>query len=318
VENSLDTNKKSFSSRKGLFLITGSNGLLGQKIIHRWAENPDFDLIATARGENRLVEVSDFQYDSMDITNREEVLETLAKYKPDVLIHTAAMTNVDQCEEEREACWQLNVEPVRYLVEACEKNNVFLLHLSTDFIFDGTKGPLKEDEKPNPISFYGESKLAAEELVIQSKCSWAIARTVLVYGITEGMSRTNIVLWVKNSLENSKPIQLVNDQWRTPTLAEDLAIGCLLIAEKRAEGIYNISGEDFLNPYQMAIETADYFGLDKSLITETDGSKFTQKAKRPPKTGFVIDKAKKVLGYKPRSFKEGIALLATQLKKYGS
>ena len=297
-------------------LITGSNGLLGQKIVQQWKEEQNFELIATARGENRITEITGFQYVSMDITKEENVLEVISEYKPDYVINTAAMTNVDQCEEEQELCLQLNVVAVKNLIKACEKAGSFLLHLSTDFIFDGEEGPYLENAIPNPLSFYGQSKLDAEKLIQESSIKWAIARTVLVYGITEGMSRSNIILWVKNSLEQGKELQIVNDQWRTPTLAEDLAKGCLLICEKGAEGIFNISGKDLLNPYQMAMETVNFFGLDGSLITETDESKFKQKAKRPPKTGFVIDKAKELLNYKPKSFKEGIGILAEQIKKY--
>jgi len=134
-----------------------------------------------------------------------------------------------------------------------------------------------------------------------------------VYGIADDMSRSNIVLWVKKSLEEKKTIQVVNDQWRTPTLAEDLAEGCFLILKKEATGIFNISGKDFLSPYQMAIKTADFFGLDKSFIVESDSTKFTQPAKRPPKTGFIIDKAVNQLGYQPHSFEQGIDILAKQV-----
>ena len=142
---------------------------------------------------------------------------------------------------------------------------------------------------------------------------WAIARTVLVYGIAYDMSRSNIILWVKKSLEDGKNIKVVTDQWRTPTLAEDLAMGCYLIANQEAEGIFNISGKDLLTPYEMAIMTADYFELDKSLIAQADSSTFSQPAKRPARTGFVLDKARSILGYEPRSFTEGIAILAGQL-----
>ena len=295
-------------------LITGSNGLLGQKIVHQWARDKSFDLIATARGENRIEEVSGFEFCSLDITNREEVLSVISKYKPDCVVNTAAMTNVDQCEDEQEACTDLNVNAVKYLVEACEANNAFFLHLSTDFIFDGENGPYKEEDIAKPVSYYGESKLIAEQVIQDSSVKWAIARTVLVYGITEGMSRSNIILWVKNSVESEKSINVVNDQWRTPTLAEDLAQGCFLAATQTATGIYNISGEELLNPYQMAIKTADYFNLDKSFINETDGSKFQQAAKRPPKTGFIIEKAKKELGYKPHTFEEGIKIVDQQMQ----
>jgi dTDP-4-dehydrorhamnose reductase len=136
---------------------------------------------------------------------------------------------------------------------------------------------------------------------------------VLVYGIVEGMSRSNIVLWVKSSLEQGKSIQVVDDQFRTPTLAEDLAMGCWLIVKKQAQGIFNISGEEGLTPYEMALQVADYWQLDHSLINKADSSTFTQPAKRPPITGFVIDKAKSILGYQPHRFKEGIELLSTQL-----
>ncbi len=296
-------------------LITGSNGLLGQKLIDLMAPLEGVDLIATARGGDRYPHGNaPYTFESMDITNSAEVDKVITALQPDFVINTAAMTNVDQCEDDREGCWQLNVLAVEYLINACQKTGAFLLQLSTDFIFDGENGPYKEEDLPNPISYYGESKLQAEKLIQESKLNWAIARTVLVYGIAHDMSRSNIILWVKKSLEEGKEIKVVNDQWRTPTLAEDLANGCFLILQHKAKGIFNISGDDLLSPYEMAIMTADYFSLDKSYMKEVDGSIFTQRAKRPPKTGFNLEKAKQKLGYKPVSFKEGIAFLAGQIK----
>jgi len=295
-------------------LLTGSNGLLGQKLVKLITEETSHDLVATSRGDNRL-KASNFKYISLDITNKQEVDTIIDEVKPDVVINTAAMTNVDQCEADKENCDLLNVESVRYIVEASERNNCFLVHLSTDFIFDGNDGPYSEDAEANPVSYYGESKLKAEEIIKNYNLEWSIVRTVLVYGIAEDMSRSNIILWVKKSLEKNVQINVVDDQWRTPTLAEDLAKGCLLIAEKNAKGVFNISGKDMLTPYDMAIKTADFFNLDKSYILQTDGSKFTQVAKRPPRTGFVLDKAINELGYNPVSFDEGIAILADQIKE---
>jgi dTDP-4-dehydrorhamnose reductase len=186
--------------------------------------------------------------------------------------------------------------------------------VSTDFIFDGTKELLDENAVPNPVNYYGESKLAGENVIRESDISWAILRTVLVYGVTQDMSRSNIVLWVKKSLEEGKTIQVVSDQWRTPTLAEDLAMGCYLAARKKAKGIFNISGKEYLSAYDIAIRTADFFKLDKSLIKETDSTKFTQPARRPPKTGFIVEKARRELGYEPHSFEEGLSVIASQLK----
>lgn len=295
-------------------LITGANGLLGQKLMAQLEEDTYWNVLATSRGENRLPQ-SSFAYQSMDIEDRQQVMKTVADFRPDVILHTAAMTHVDQCELNREDCWRANVEATKYIIEAAEQQGAFLLHVSTDFIFDGEAGPYDEEAEPSPVNYYGESKLEAEKLVQQAKTPWAIARTVLVYGITNSLSRSNIILWVKNSLEEGKPIKVVDDQWRTPTLAEDLADGCLRIARQQATGIFNISGKDFLTPLDMATKTADFFGLDKSLMTRADSSTFTQPAMRPPRTGFIIDKACKQLGYSPRSFEEGIALVAQQIKQ---
>ncbi len=188
-----------------------------------------------------------------------------------------------------------------------------LVHISTDFIFDGSHGPLDESAKPNPLSYYGASKLAAEEIIKKSMLDWTILRTVLVFGITKDMSRSNIVLWVKKSLEEGKTIQVVNDQWRTPTLAEDLAVGCLLAAKKKARGVFHVSGSEMMTPFDIAIRTAEFFKLDKSLIKPTDSTKFKQPAVRPLKTGFIIDKARKELGYRPHTFEQGLSMVSQQL-----
>lgn len=293
-------------------LVTGSNGLLGQKLSGRLQEDKDIFLIATARGRS-AVKIARGEYHSLDISDREEVESILRLTKPDVVINTAAMTQVDDCETQRDACWKANVTAVENLVRCCQSLHIHLVHVSTDFIFDGSRGPLDENEIPNPVNFYGESKLAGEEVIRNSPISWAILRTVLVFGVTIDMSRSNIVLWVKNSLEQKKTIRVVNDQWRTPTLAEDLAEGCYLAAKKKAKGIYNISGKDFLSPYDIAIKTAEFFNLDRSLIKATDSTAFVQPARRPLKTGFIIDKARKELGYEPHSFEEGLAILSRQL-----
>lgn len=292
-------------------LITGSNGLLGQKLVELISTKED-QLIATAKS-TLVIALPRGEFHPLDITRLEDVEYAINKTKPDVIINTAAMTQVDQCETEKEKCWLNNVTAVENLVTVCTKTNTRLIHVSTDFIFDGTHGPLDELAVPNPLSYYGESKLAAEKIIQASDIDWAILRTVLVFGVTHDMSRSNIVLWVKKSLEEGKTINVVNDQWRTPTLAEDLAMGCYLAAKKKAKGIYNISGYEMMTPYDIAIKTSGFFGLDKSLIKQTDSTQFKQPAARPPKTGFIIDKAKKELGYQPRSFKEGLKILASQI-----
>ncbi|MDX5436537.1 MAG: SDR family oxidoreductase [Pontibacter sp.] len=294
-------------------LITGSNGLLGQKLAELLLPKEDIELLATSRGENKLAELyPTLLFRSLDVTDPEQVELVVSEFRPTHIIHTAAMTNVDQCETDRDGAILLNRDAVQYLVNACEKHEVHLVHVSTDFIFDGEDGPYDETAAANPVNFYGETKLMAEEIVQQAKCRWAILRTVLVYGVAYDYGRTNIVLWVRDSLQAGKVIKVVTDQFRTPTLAEDLAMGCWLAAEHDAEGIYNISGSEMLTPYDMAMQVADFFALDKSLIDKADANTFSQPAKRPARTGFIIRKAETELGYRPHTFAEGIRLVAEQ------
>lgn len=301
-------------------LITGSNGLLGQKLLDLYLEVREAQIIATARGVDRFPDWDGFgypytyTYQTMDVTNRDEVMLNITRYCPTTVIHTAAMTNVDTCEMEKEECRQLNVESVKYLVEACNQFQAHLIHLSTDFIFDGENGPYKEDDTPNPLSYYGQTKLEAEEYIKANANSYAIIRTILVYGIAHDMSRSNIVLWVRNSLSEGKTINVVDDQYRMPTLAEDLAKGCYLAEKLQAQGVYNICGKDYMNVYELANRVADYYNLDKSLIKKADSTSFTQPAKRPLRTGFDLTKSINELNYQPHSFEEGMAVLDKQLE----
>lgn len=297
-------------------LVTGSNGLLGQKIVYACLGKFKnvVELVATARGENRLIEQIGYAYQQMDISNHKDVLEVIEMHKPEVVIHAAAMTNVDACESDKEGCLQNNVHAVQYIVDACNKFGAHLVHVSTDFIFDGLNGPYTEEAEPNPVSYYGWSKAEAEKIVRESSNSWAILRTILVYGVADHMSRSNVVLWAKGALEKGNPINVVDDQYRMPTLAEDLAEGCLLAATQKANGVFNISGPDYMNIFELVTRVADHFDLDKSIVQRTDSSGLNQPAKRPPRTGFDLTKSRAILGYNPHSFEEGLAILAEQLK----
>lgn len=295
-------------------LITGANGLLGQKLVTLYSSNPGYSVVATSKSKARFDIQSDkLVFHKIDITCSEDVSTLVKVSRPDVIIHTAAITQVDDCQLNPQNCYKVNVEGTMNIVQACRETGAFLIHLSTDFIFDGKKGPYRETDQANPISIYGESKLEAEQIVQLTLENHAIVRTVLVYGYLPDTSRSNIVLWVYNSLRKGDSIRVVTDQLRTPTLAEDLALGCKLIADSGHKGVFHISGKDLLSPYEMAIQTARSYKLDERLIHKANSSNFTQPAKRPPKTGFIIDKAKNVLGYNPLSFTEGIIRLKDQM-----
>lgn len=295
-------------------LVTGSNGLLGQKITERLLETRQFKLIATSKGGNRFPTSEGYIYAEMDILNPKNVKKVIEKFQPDAIIHTAAMTNVDTCESEKELAYALNVGSVKTLVSLCEEHNIHLVHLSTDFIFDGANGPYDELAAPNPLSYYGITKLEAEEVIKNSVCRWAILRTIIVYGVVSDMSRSNIVLWAKGALEKGNPINVVNDQWRMPTLAEDLADCCLLAVEKDARGVYNASGKDMMSIAELVHRVADHWHLDKSLIHEVSAETLNQTARRPARTGFILDKTIVDLGYHPRSFEEGLTIVDRQFR----
>jgi dTDP-4-dehydrorhamnose reductase len=287
-------------------LVTGANGLLGQELIALLLQRKQI-VIATSKGPSRLEAsvASKLTYQDLDITDGLAVQKVITDFQPEAIIHAAAMTQVDECELNKIDCYNINVTATRFLIEAAKEVNAKLLYVSTDFIFDGSAGPYREDDEPKPLNYYGSTKLSAETEVMESGLHWAIARTVLVIGNAIG-TRSNIISWVKDKLSKGEKIKVVNDQFRTPTFTEDLARGIVLILEKNASGIYHISGKDLLTPYDIALKTAAHFRLDHSLIEKADVTSFSQPAIRPARTGFHIDKARRDLGYEPLSFDDGL------------
>jgi len=287
-------------------LVTGANGFLGYYLIQRLLEK-DFDVIATGKGTCRLpfTHHSRFVYTEMDFTDPYAVHDVFQKYGPAIVIHGGAMTKPDECEQNQWQAYIVNVEgTVTVLLNAAEYNSYFIF-LSTDFIFDGEKGLYNERDTPNPVNYYGRTKLEAEEAVKEYDYDWSIVRTVLVYG-KPILSRSNILSIVKEKLEKGEAYNVPDDQVRTPTYVEDLATGIIQLIEKRAKGVYHISGGDVLTPYQMACNAADHLGLDKRLIKRVTAADFSQPAKRPLRTGFDISKARAELDFEPISFKEGL------------
>ena len=296
-------------------LITGSNGLLGQKLLHKLRVDNAIKLIAISKGENRVSEKNSYTYFDLDITNKDAVAQLIASEKPQVIINTAAMTNVDLCEEKKEACDTLNVDAVQYLADACEKIDAHLIQISTDFIFDGEDGPYTEQDKPNPLSYYGLSKLKSEQLLQAHSVKWTVLRTIILFGVGENLSKGNIVLWAKGALEKGDLLNIIDDQFRAPTLAEDLADICILAAKKKAFGIFNASGKDIMSIYEIVERVAKHYGNSTDNLNKISTATLNQKAGRPPKTGFILDKAINELGYNPHSFEECLTIIDQQLKQ---
>ena len=288
-------------------LVTGSNGLLGQKIIEVLSGIETVGVIATSLNVDKIVDVKGYDFELLDLTNHVETAYITQTHNPDIIINTAAMTQVDKCEEQKAECWKINVEALKNLVKCSNDVKAHLIHLSSDFVFDGTGGPYSENDIPNPLSYYGFTKWEGEKIIEDQADKWTIVRTILVYGVNR-TTRSNIVLWVKNSLQAGKPIRVVNDQFRAPTLVDDLANACIEMGVREKTGIFHISGPEMMSIVDIAYKVAEYYKLDKSLITSISSAELNEIARRPGSTGFVLDKAKMEINYLPHTFEEGLKI----------
>jgi dTDP-4-dehydrorhamnose reductase len=290
-------------------LITGSNGLLGQKLVDLCLSQ-GISFLATSSGANRNSRCHQENYATLDITDEQNITEVLHAYKPTHLIHTAAMTNVDQCELHPEACDLVNRQSVQMLANYCQLHQIHFQLLSTDFVFDGLAGPYTEADQPNPLSVYARSKVEAEKIAQTTQdLHFSIVRTIIVYGEGEKLSRSNLILWAKNALQNGEPLQVVDDQFRAPTWAADLAWACLRICELNQTGIFHISGPETLSIYEIVLRLARFYNLSAEHIGKVSSEQLQQPAKRPPRTGFKLDKSRHILGYEPSTLEQTFALL---------
>ena len=294
-------------------VVIGSNGLLGQTLVNKLYKHSKYQLYAMASGENRNSKVVALNYFEIAITDFKSIKLQLNLIDPDFIINALAMTNVDVCEVEQTQCDVVNVSFVEQLARISFELGTHLIHISTDFIFDGVAGMYRENDTPNPINYYGLSKLKSEKVIQKTLLKYTILRTILVYGKVANMKSRNIVLWVKESLENKTLIRIVNDQFRMPTYVGSIADACVLAMEKQATGVYHISGNEYLSIYDLAVQIADFYNLPKELIQSIATSELSQKALRPPKTGFDLTKAIDELGFKPLNFAEGLAQFQNDL-----
>jgi dTDP-4-dehydrorhamnose reductase len=286
-------------------LVTGANGFVGYYLTKLLIDK-NMKVLATGKGECRLpFQSGNFSYRAMDFTNREEVKEVFVQFNPRVVVHCGALSKPDDCELNREAAFLVNVNGTIHLLNASAAHKAFFIFLSTDFVFSGEKGMYQEEDERNPVNYYGETKLMAEDEVMQYKNEWAIVRTVLVYG-KPFLSRQNILTNTAIALKKGEPLKIFCDQVRTPTYVEDLTRAIVSIIEKKATGIYHVSGEDVMTPYDMAVSVANHLGLNERLISAVEEKDFDQPARRPLKTGFDISKAKRNLGYQPIRFEQGL------------
>lgn len=295
---------------KNRVLITGSNGMLGQRAVEFYMSKENVDLLATSVEEKSVIDSVD--YVSSDVKDRDEIKKVIYDYCPDFVVHTAAFTNVDLSEKMREEAWKINVKGVEYIAEAARAIDAHIIHISTDYVFDGKDGPYSENAKPNPVGYYGRTKLASENALRISGTFFTILRTNVLYGIAHN-SRPDFVRWVFNSLNKKEKIRIVKDQINNPTFIDDLVQGINKIIEFKKTGIYNIGGKEYLSRYDFTLRIADFFNLDKILITPITTEELNQPARRPLKSGLITLKAETELGYKPHTISESLAAMKKEL-----
>lgn len=296
---------------KNRILITGSNGMLGQRVVQFYASKENVDLLATSVEDKSVTDL--VEYIPSDIKNRESIKKLIYDYCPDFIVHTAAFTNVDLSEKLREEAWKINVKGVEYISEVARAIDAHIIHISTDYIFDGRNGPYDENATPVPIGYYGRTKLASENVLRISGTFFTILRTNVLYGIAPN-SRPDFVRWVVKSLSDNQEIRIVKDQIGNPTFIDDLVQAINKIIEFRKTGVYNIGGKEFLSRYDFTLRIADFFGLDKRLITPITTEELNQPARRPLKSGLLILKAETELGYKPHTITESLSAMKKELE----
>ncbi len=297
-------------------LLTGSNGFLGHKLTELILQKPGYSLCCTSQSPNRNPQQEGYRFEQVDLVDFEAIRQLVEDVKPSHIIHAAALTSVEVCESKPDLCQRLNVDASAYFANLCAEKDIHLTFLSTDFVFDGKNGPYAEDDECRPCNAYGQSKWDAERLIEASGCRAAILRTILVYGVIADANRSNIVLWAKGKLENGEAIRAVSDQWRMPTWVDDLAAACLLALEKEAQGIYHISSETLYSIRELALLVAEHWHLDKSLLGEVSAAEIGQATNRPQKTGFILEKAKRELGFSPTSFTESLYTIDQQINAF--
>ncbi len=295
---------------KNRILIFGSNGMLGQRLTERYQKDDNIELYCSSFEEESFIQ--NVNYKKVDLADKKQIKSLINEFYPDIIINAAAYTAVDKSEEEKELAWAINADAPGKISKYANAIDAKLIHISTDYVFDGSNGPYDEKEVPNPVNYYGRSKLAGENAIKANLCKHAILRTNVLYGPAK-YGKMDFVKWVVSSLRDGKSIRIVEDQINNPTYIDDLVQGILKVIEFEKEGIYNVSGKEFLDRYNFTLRIAEFFNLDKSKIEPITTSELNQLAKRPLKSGLITLKAETEFGFKPLQIEDTFQLMKKEL-----
>ena len=284
-------------------LVTGAFGQLGTSLCEVLSNK---SILATGR---IITTTEKYRSVELDITNQKNVEELIHNYKPDIIIHLAAMTDVDGCEKDPEIAFDINVRATENLLKNFRGK---FIYISTDYVFDGEEGPYSEDDKVNPVSVYGKTKLYGENLIQESDIDWVILRSNIIFSYND-RTKASFVNWVVDSLKRKQIITVVNDQWNNPTWTNDLANVISMIIKKNISGLYHYGGGDFLNRLEFAKMIASAFSLDRELIQPITTPELNWLAQRPLKSGLYTNKIELDLGIEPLPIQKALDKMVSLL-----
>lgn len=294
-------------------MVTGSNGLLGTKLLELLVGQQEHVVTGVSRRPCANSYLGRFGFEQVDLGDAEQVRAAFRRARPDVVIHTAAMTDVDGCEREPERAWRENVEATRWSAAAAADVGAHLVHLSTEYVFDGTDGPYAEDDPPNALGVYGKTKLESERIALRMSPSCAIARTTVLFGQAANV-RPNFVTGSIACLRNGQTLRVVTDQVSSPTLADNLARMTWALGSTRTAGVFHTVGASVMDRFQFALLIARTFGLDTTLVEPTTTARLGQLAPRPLRAGLKIEKFQSAFPHVPvLTAEQGLLIVQRQI-----
>ena len=289
-------------------LITGASGLFGSKL-SELATAGNYN-VYSGYSQDPVASGTSIQF---DVSDKNQVGAVFKKVNPEVVVHAAALTDVDKCELDRELAWKINVEGTRNIAEAVKSSHAFLVYISTDYVFNGETGGYAEADATDPINYYGFTKLKAEELVQDLVDEYCIARTSVIYGSTPVAGKINFALWLFNLLKKKEQVKIVTDQWNSPTLNTNLANMTLEIIQRKFTGVFHLSGATRISRYDFAKVIAQTFNLDENLINPCSSADFSWTAKRPRDSSLNTSKAQQSLKNKPLQIHQSLERMKQEL-----
>ena len=289
------------------FLVTGSAGLIGRQVVKDLSESHEvFSCYDKSKPEHGNII-------KMDLLNHEMISNVMSENKPDVVIHLGAMTAVDLCDTQQDNALKINSQATEILAKECSKINSFMVYVSTDYVFDGNTGMYEENDTTNPLGFYGKSKLLGEKSIQNFSSNWCIARTSTPFGLHP--TKKSFPIWVIENLQKQKQIDVLTDQFTSPTYVPSLSRMLIEISERHLTGIIHVAGASKISRYEMASLVSDKLGLDGKLLREISINDIKWEAQRPKDSSLNVSKAISTLNQKPQKIDQDVNLFIDEIKK---